>query len=400
VKIITGSYQGTLRILYPRQRDFKIEDLMLEEQLGAPILQVECGRFIQNSQELAIAILHPRKLRVCKLQAMPPGTVGAAASYYELATAYEHNLGQDGHHFTAFNMVCGPFGQARGRDLLCVQSLDGQLQIFEQDNYAFTRQFSSCLVPGPLCYSPHIDSIITCSSEMVIECFKYRVLATSTGSSAGAPLGGGGGSGGGGGGGGGAAVPQKKLQPDWTRNVGETVLEIKCGRFGVALSSAATHDIVVLGEHTLVTLKEESGEVQMQHRLSFEPSCSCLYQIRTEDSEGPCQNLIVASHQEQLMIFAGDARLKWWVVQDPFERLKDPLPLERPRLKAPPLPFLSNSPPFIAQHTDGLLPLSALAEHESSTDGKRHPRTHNVIRGRTTASARTGRPAPPPSPSS
>jgi len=47
-KIITGSFQGVLRIFFPHQRDYQLNDLMLEEELGEPILQVEAGRFLSS----------------------------------------------------------------------------------------------------------------------------------------------------------------------------------------------------------------------------------------------------------------------------------------------------------------------------------------------------------------
>ena len=43
--IVTGSLQGILRIYRPRQQEFSIEDLLLEAQLQAPILQLELGSF-------------------------------------------------------------------------------------------------------------------------------------------------------------------------------------------------------------------------------------------------------------------------------------------------------------------------------------------------------------------
>ena len=46
VKIITGSFQGVLRIFYPRTKNYQIEDLMLEHVIGMPILQIEVGHFI------------------------------------------------------------------------------------------------------------------------------------------------------------------------------------------------------------------------------------------------------------------------------------------------------------------------------------------------------------------
>lgn len=43
--IITGSLRGMLRMYQPRQQGFSIEDLLIESQLQAPILQLELGTF-------------------------------------------------------------------------------------------------------------------------------------------------------------------------------------------------------------------------------------------------------------------------------------------------------------------------------------------------------------------
>jgi Bardet-Biedl syndrome 9 protein len=45
VKILTGSLQGNLRIYLPKERDYKPEDLLLEQELEQAILQLEVGRF-------------------------------------------------------------------------------------------------------------------------------------------------------------------------------------------------------------------------------------------------------------------------------------------------------------------------------------------------------------------
>jgi hypothetical protein len=78
-----------------------------------------------------------------------------------LEQCYQHALGFDGQHFTAYNMVVGAFGGVLdrytdrlrvrselslfdNRDLLCIQSLDGKLQLFDQDTQAFSRQLTGC----------------------------------------------------------------------------------------------------------------------------------------------------------------------------------------------------------------------------------------------------------------
>lgn len=48
-KIVTGSFRGLLRVFYPRTRraaaSDAVEDLLLEVDLGAPILGVAAGNF-------------------------------------------------------------------------------------------------------------------------------------------------------------------------------------------------------------------------------------------------------------------------------------------------------------------------------------------------------------------
>jgi hypothetical protein len=46
VKIVTGSLNGVLRVYCPMQSDFRIEHLLLEENLRRPILQLALGYFI------------------------------------------------------------------------------------------------------------------------------------------------------------------------------------------------------------------------------------------------------------------------------------------------------------------------------------------------------------------
>ena len=48
-KIVTGSFHGCLRVHQPHGRDYSADDLLLEAQLQAPILQLELGNFAAYS---------------------------------------------------------------------------------------------------------------------------------------------------------------------------------------------------------------------------------------------------------------------------------------------------------------------------------------------------------------
>mmetsp|Transcript_22717 Transcript_22717/g.63135 ORF Transcript_22717/g.63135 Transcript_22717/m.63135 type:complete len:875 (-) Transcript_22717:176-2800(-) len=288
-KIITGSFQGILRMYCPKQKEYKIEDLILEKNMEAPILQIAAGRFVQGSREICLALLHPMKLSVYMVSAV---SSGGSVNYYSLAQAYEHQLTRP-----AFNFCHGPFGQIRDRDYICVQSLDGVLSFFEQDAFAFSRLLSSSfLLPGPICYMAKIDSFIICSNAMCVEAYRYQVLAAAAENVDQDP-GREGGSG-------------KKVQVDWSTNIGEHAQHISVTRFNRSLS-ASQQEILVVGEHTVFTIKE-SGGIRLQKRLcEYGVSSAICYKLPPETPDAPpMHNLLLGTHIGHLMIFK-EMQLVW-----------------------------------------------------------------------------------------
>ena len=138
-----------MRIYRPSAKDFRPSDLLLEADLGAPVLGVEIGIFGSASQrDLMLAVLHPRRLVVynvvsTKVEAEEPG--GGSDSFMSLQLLYKHSLAR-----SAYNMCKGPFGGAKGKDYIAVQSLDGELLFLEQERAVFSKFLPNFLVPGPM----------------------------------------------------------------------------------------------------------------------------------------------------------------------------------------------------------------------------------------------------------
>eukprot|EP01029_Cantina_marsupialis_P027768 TRINITY_DN7737_c0_g1_i1.p1 TRINITY_DN7737_c0_g1~~TRINITY_DN7737_c0_g1_i1.p1 ORF type:complete len:875 (+),score=267.96 TRINITY_DN7737_c0_g1_i1:112-2736(+) len=295
-KIITGSLSGMLRIFMPKERDYKIEDLMLEQNLNKPILQVKAGKFLSTRDDIVLAVLHPRFLTVYQVQ--PVGGSGSEVACFKLTKCFEHQLGVGGEHFTAANMISGPFGGVRDKDYICVQSMDGQLSFFEHDRHAFTRVLPNCLIPGPLAYCEKTDSIITCNSAYEVESYKYQLLATASAGRA-AP----------------GQIDNSGLQklrpvkPDWSTCIGETAVDIRICRFSKSLSLGQS-DIMVVGQHTLFCLREQ-GTIRLQKRFDYYPSAIKPYeQPHSAEGGSATHNLIVGAHTGQLMIYR-DTKLIW-----------------------------------------------------------------------------------------
>ena len=57
-------------------------------------------------------------------------------------------------------------------ELICVQSMDGQLSFFHYDSAMFTCFLPDFLLPGPLGYIPQTDSLVTVNSSHILQVFK------------------------------------------------------------------------------------------------------------------------------------------------------------------------------------------------------------------------------------
>ncbi|XP_057588067.1 protein PTHB1 isoform X4 [Hippopotamus amphibius kiboko] len=257
------------------------EDLLLEVHLRDPILQVEVGKFVSGTEMLHLAVLHSRKLCVYSVS----GTLGNVehGNQYQIKLMYEHNLQR-----IACNMTYGSFGGVKGRDLICIQSMDGMLMVFEQESYAFGRFLPGSLLPGPLAYSSRTDSFITVSSCRQVESYKYQVLAFATDAdkrqeTEQQKLGSG-----------------KRLVVDWTLNIGEQALDICIVSFNQSASS-----VFVLGERNFFCLKD-NGQIRFMKKLDCSPSCFLPY---CSVSEGTV-NTLIGNHNNVLHIYQ-DVTLKW-----------------------------------------------------------------------------------------
>ncbi|ETE63327.1 Protein PTHB1, partial [Ophiophagus hannah] len=300
-KIIVGSYMGFLRIYNPHPikpgHAMQAEDMLLEVQLCEPILQVEVGKFVSGTELLHLAVLHCKKLCVYAVS----GSLGNTehGNQYQLKRMYEHNL-----YRTAYNMTHGPFGGIKGQDLICVQSVDGMLMLFEQESYSFGRFLPGFLLPGPLTYSSRTDSFITVSSCRQVESYRYQVLALAKD----------------------AEIQEteqqkigsgKKLAVDWISNIGEQALDVCVVSFNQLVSS-----IFVLGERNLFCFKD-NGQIRFIKKLDHSPSCFLPYSVKRNMNinifpklltyvvvSGTAINTLIGNHNSILHVYQ-DVTLKW-----------------------------------------------------------------------------------------
>merc|ERR1719460_903665 len=106
-----------------------------------------------------------------------------------------------------------------------------------------------------------------CSNTLCIESYKYQVLAAAADNVDREH--------------GGSETSGKKVQVDWSTNIGEHARHIEVCRFSRSLS-ANQQEILVVGEHTLFTIKENGG-IRLQKRLSeYNISCALCFKLPPE----------------------------------------------------------------------------------------------------------------------
>lgn len=290
LKVAIGSFSGVLRLYFPCHAESHVEDLMMESALDAPILQLEAGQFLSDSNRIALAVLHPRSVAVYSFIAVeaarePNCRVGT--SYFKLNKLFEHTLTRP-----AYNFVRGTFGGGYAHEQICVQSMDGVLTVIEQERIVLERKLGKFLLPGPLTYCAKADILLTFSSRMEVECFNCSVLASGLPS---------------GHGGGGAGAVQK-ITADWSLIVGEEVLSIEVGRLSRALSASSV-DILLICSHMLISCKEV-GTIRAQKRIDYSPLCSTTYPSLSQQAGAAEENVLIGT-QGGLVLVYHDMHLLW-----------------------------------------------------------------------------------------
>ncbi|XP_070154713.1 protein PTHB1-like [Polyergus mexicanus] len=281
--VVVGSHNGCLRIYRPSSQwidetkmpsGYKSTDLIIETQIGDCIVDTKAGKFVSGSQDIRLAILTSTKLIIYSI-VLNEGSV-EHGNRCDLEAVYEHLLPR----FPA-SLTTGPFGGVRGRDFLCVQCLDSTLLFYEQEIPTFSLVLGNRLLPEPIVYISRNDVFVTSSSSWSLECYRYKSMAEFGSKD--------------------RSEEPKNLEPDWSYNIGEAVLDIDT----VTLSSFEV-GILVLGEKNLYCLKDNCVSLKYAKRLEYKALCFQAYVI---EPDGKLMVLVIAD-TSTLMIYEGTT-LKW-----------------------------------------------------------------------------------------
>ncbi|EKX44568.1 hypothetical protein GUITHDRAFT_109345 [Guillardia theta CCMP2712] len=293
-KLVVGGLSGVLRIYRPAGRGYKPADLMLEAQLGAPILQVEAGRFSQHSpKEIALAVLFPKALAVFCVSTTVVQGEATDDSFINLSLLYKHELKR-----SAFNFTYGSFGGTKDKDIIAVQSLDGELLFIEHEQVTFSKFLPNFLVPGPMCYLPQpFDAIVTVNSQFECQCFKYSTLSSSSGGNIASEDD--------------REKENRRARTEWTTCLGESAIQVQCFKPPGYLTSEK-YEIVILGERSAFWLTG-SGSIRASKEMEQPITCMYSYVVQAQEK---AVNFLFGTISGQLLVYNYDLKLLWAALLD------------------------------------------------------------------------------------
>jgi hypothetical protein len=100
----------------------------------------------------------------------------------------------------------------------------------------------------------------------------------------------------------------KRLAVEWSVQLGEMALDIQVAK-QQRQSAICAADIIVLCEHHIFCVSA-NGVIRTQKRLGYHPMCAKAYPVADMFSSHPVCNLLVASAEGQLRVYA-DASVVW-----------------------------------------------------------------------------------------
>ncbi|XP_028176280.1 protein PTHB1 isoform X1 [Ostrinia furnacalis] len=259
-----------LRIFKP-SLDEGVSNTLLETQLSDVILQIDTGKFIADSDDRHIIVLHPLNYTIYHFNKKDGHT--DAGEQTILRPMIKHNFTRK-----AYSLTCGPFGNVKTRDLFCIQGLDGSLSFFDQDTFLFMCIFQDVIIPGPVCYIPSCDSFIIGKSTWILEIYSYQQLREFSEIS---------------------LRQNKKNMPQWVYNAGEEISSVQ-----VIQTSSNFSTIVALGERHLYCF-QDNGLMKYMIKFDFMPICFSAYLIGWYYEPGARLLVMVASEDSKLYIYEG-----------------------------------------------------------------------------------------------
>ncbi|ORX57170.1 hypothetical protein BCR36DRAFT_395293 [Piromyces finnis] len=167
LNIITGCFDGIIRIYCPHGREYVPHDLQLEKRLEQPILGLGFSDFI-NKNENILAILHPNEISYHSIIVIEGLDIHGVQ--FDIKKISSVSLPSKAISFFYENFFNSD------KALLCVQLFNGNIIFINGEQIYFEKNLPNALLYYPIKYIPYNDTFLINTLSFQLMCLKFGTV--------------------------------------------------------------------------------------------------------------------------------------------------------------------------------------------------------------------------------
>ncbi|ORX79560.1 hypothetical protein BCR32DRAFT_294364 [Anaeromyces robustus] len=286
LSIITGCFEGILRIYCPHGHEFVPHDLQLEKKLEQPILNLGFSDFL-NTNEKVLAILHPDEL--CYYSVIVTEGLDIHGLQFDIKKISSVILPSKAISFFYDNFFnCE-------KALICIQLFNGNIIFIDGNEIYFEKNLPNALMYYPIKYIAYNDAFLINTLSFQLMCLKFvsvteeKQQKQKTQKYV-------------------SSYKQSTLEPQvlWTCLIGEHISDI-CASKKYEKNQEGPK-LIALGSTSLFFISHK-GELLSSLKLDSTPTNFYLYPVYKDD-QLLRENLIVVTASNHLLIYSSH-KLVW-----------------------------------------------------------------------------------------
>lgn len=284
LSIITGCFDGTIRIYCPHGREFVPHDLQLEKRLDQPVLGLGFSDFI-NKNEKILAVLHPDEL--CYYSIIVTEGLDIHGIQFDIKKISSVTLPSKAISFFYDNFFNSD------KSLVCVQLFNGNIIFIDGEQIYFEKTLPNALLYYPIKYISYNDVFLINTLSFQLMCLKFVSVSDEKQQKQKSQK---------------SSFKLNTLEPQilWNCLLGESVSDICfCKKYEKKQESPK---FIALGTTSLFFISHK-GELLSSLKFDSTLSNCCLYPVYKDD-QLLRENLIVVTLSNHLLIYSSH-KLIW-----------------------------------------------------------------------------------------
>ncbi|KAL6621345.1 PTHB1 N-terminus-domain-containing protein [Neocallimastix sp. 'constans'] len=286
LSIITGCFEGIIRIYCPHGREFVPHDLQLEKKLDQPILNIGFSDFLKTNEKV-LAILHPNEL--CYYSIIVTKGLDIHGIQFDIQKITSLTLTSKAITFFYDNF----FNSEKA--IICIQLFNGNIIFIDGEQVLFEKNLPNALLYYPIKYIPYNDTFLINTLSFQLMCLKFISISEDKQQKPKSKKNI-------------ASLKHNTLEPQvlWTCLIGENISDVCVSK--KYEKNQEGPKLIALGSTSLFFISHK-GELLSSLKFDSPPTNFHLYPVYRDD-QLLRENLIVVTLSNHLLIYSSH-KLVW-----------------------------------------------------------------------------------------